>query len=104
MTMVIRSEPGARSGTVSTTLDAVFQAPEHGPDLPVRIRLFQFDEDGRVGMGFYFVDDNGAHVRGTVLRWDHGAHTDPTVVQWQAPHCKNDDCGSPCEHRREAAV
>lgn len=79
------------------TFTAIFQGDEC--DLPVEIRPFQLDDPPVVGVGTYFFDHSGQRIRGTVLRWDNGLDADPTVIQWRAPHCENDECGSPCEHR-----
>lgn len=57
-----------------------------------RAVLFQLD-DGRIGAAFY---PDGDH--GTVLRWDSGTGAGPVVIHWQAPHCPDDECGSPCGH------
>jgi hypothetical protein len=38
-------------------------------------------------------------THGTVYRWDAGPDAAPTVIHWAAPHCAEDQCGSPCEHR-----
>lgn len=100
--------PGTQQITVTP-----FQDVPPDPDLPVqqvtataryihtdgtvtetRIVLFQTD-DNRAGIGFYPEED-----RGTVLRLDDGTKASPTVVPWRAPHCEEDDCGSPCRHRR----
>jgi hypothetical protein len=38
-------------------------------------------------------------THGTVYRWDAGLDAAPTVIHWEAPHCADDECGSPCGHR-----
>ena len=67
-----------------------------GTAVRARITMFQLD-DGRIGVGVYPAAD-----RGTVLRWDQGTHADPAVIYWQAPHCVDDQCGSPCGHPEAA--
>jgi hypothetical protein len=62
-----------------------------GSPLEVKIILFQLGH--AIGVGVYPTDRNG-----TVLRWDHGPADDPSVIHWNAPHCADDQCGSPCGH------
>lgn len=70
---------------------AMFTRPD-GTEATARISLFML-EDGRIGAGVYPSRD-----RGTVLRWDDGPDADPRVIFWEAPHCADDECGSPCGH------
>lgn len=70
----------------------MFDRPD-GTAATARISLFML-ENGRIGVGVYPTPE-----RGTVLRWDDGPDADPRVIFWEAPHCADDDCGSPCGHR-----
>ena len=83
--------PGSDHPRCQVTATAEFTHTD-GAATRARITLFQLD-DGRIGAGVYPAAD-----RGTVLRWDQGTHADPTVIYWQAPHCADDECGSPCGH------
>lgn len=70
---------------------AAFTAPDGTPGHQVKVRLFQIGPV--IGVGVYPCGD-----RGVVLRWDDGPLEDPRVIYWQAPHCADDECGSPCSH------
>jgi hypothetical protein len=88
----VRLQPNGRR-----TIRAEFRNPGAGPDLPVKIDLFQLP-DGRAGVGVYFTSEDGEPLRGAVLRWDGGPVCDPVLIHWLAPHCKDDECGKPCGH------
>jgi hypothetical protein len=79
-------------------VDAVVVVTQPGAeDIVIRVVLFTVDRpDGTttVGAGIYPVPDHG-----TVLRWDHGIAAEPRVIHWAAPHCADDECGSPCGHQ-----
>lgn len=68
------------------------EADEEGLTM-ARVVPFKIKETGAVGVGVY-----PTSKRGTVLRWDRGLLRRPTVIHWQAPHCADDQCGSPCGH------
>ncbi len=79
-------------GTARQEITALFTNPD-GSELPVKVTLFQLAH-GPIGVGVYPTAGNGA-----VLRWDDGPEAEPTLIHWQAPHCADDQCGAPCEHR-----
>ena len=66
-----------------------------GVDYPkfwmLSVRLFQLS-NGTPGIGIH------SKNRGRVWRWDRGFRHRPTVIHWLAPHCADDQCGSPCAH------
>jgi hypothetical protein len=69
-----------------------------GASIEAKITLFELP-GGTPGVGVYPTAASGA-----VLRWDHGPAADPRVVYWRAPHCGDDQCGSPCGHKRKGAA
>lgn len=80
----------------------MFGRPD-GIGVAARLSLFML-EDGRIGIGVYPspLIGKGVHPspdRGTVLRWDDGPDAEPRVIAWEAPHCADDECGSPCGHQ-----
>lgn len=78
--------------TDSQDITALFSALD-GSEMPVKVTLFQLGD--AIGVGVYPTKDNGV-----VLRWDDGPTADPRVIYWRAPHCADDECGSPCPHGR----
>lgn len=82
------------------SLTAIFRDPETGADLPVTITVFQGLNPRLMGVGVYVPGDDGKPLMGTVLRWDEGTRADPRVIRWERPHCADDECGSPCGHRK----
>ena len=89
-------------------LTVIFTGPD-GSEYPVTASFFQTRVNGTgsagfgypgdsIGAGLYFRREDGEKTHGTVMRWDFGPDAEPTVGQWQAPHCTEDECGSPCGH------
>lgn len=91
-TPFLAMQPDAGQPRCRVACDARFTAPD-GAVTTAQVVLFQLD-DGRVGVAVY-----PSAARGAVLRWDHGPATDPAVIYWQAPHCAEDQCGTPCGHQ-----
>lgn len=91
-----QDDPGLPVHEVTAT--ATFTRPD-GTAAEARVTLFQIDGSGVIGVGVY----PGPGDAGTVLRWDKGLGSAPSVVHWRAPHCADDQCGSPCGHRRGGA-
>ena len=89
---------GIRATSPEQVITAIFRHPVTGEDLPVLVTLFQNEDLRLMGAGVYMAGRTGQPVRGTVLRWDAGPEEDPVIITWQAPHCADDECGSPCGH------
>jgi hypothetical protein len=96
----IRGIEGIRETAPRQVLTAIFRHPVTGADLPVTITLFQGEDPRHMGVGVYVTDGDGEDVRGTVLRWDRGVDEDPRIISWERAHCADDECGSPCSHRK----
>jgi hypothetical protein len=88
--VVPQGTPQGDQITPSRTIKAFFDAPS-GECVMVTLRLFCVGDV--FGVGIYPEPDSG-----TVLRWHDGPHAKPRVIHWQAPHCEDDQCGSPCAH------
>jgi hypothetical protein len=83
--------PPSRDRPLRVEASVVIRQP-HGEPVTGAVSVFVLD-DGRIGAAFYPDPEHG-----TVLRWDNGPAAGPRVIHWQAPHCPEDECGSPCGH------